>query len=91
MEGVAVLFLLGGILLGRWWWIATPLALTLPIVTWLALYEVTDGALYGDGPIDGTTFWILAAAVSAAAALAGIGLHQAAILLARRGKTRSGS
>ena len=84
MEGIAVLFLIGGLILGRWSWIAVPLALTLPIITWLVVYDATDAALYGDGPIEGTAFWIVAAIVSAVAGLAGVALHQLLLRLVRR-------
>jgi hypothetical protein len=87
MEGVAVFFVLGGLLLGRWWWIACPLALTLPIVTWFALYDLTDRDLYGDGPIDNSAFWISAALVSIAAGLAGVGLHHLLRLVLSRSRS----
>jgi hypothetical protein len=71
-----------------WWWIATPLVITLPIVVWFALDDLTDGELYGDGSLESTTFWVVGAVASAVAGLAGVGLHQAALRLslARRPK-----
>lgn len=86
-EGVAALFFLVGLTLGRWWWIVTPLVLTLPIVLWLATYELSDGALYGDGPIESTTFWVIDGVLTAAAGLAGVGANR--ILRRTLGRTRS--
>ena len=90
MEGIAALFLIGGLILGRWWWIAVPLALTVPIITWLVVYDATDAELYGDGPIEDTAVWIAAAIVSAVAGLAGVALHQLLLRLARSVVERSG-
>ncbi len=83
MEGVVFVFFVLGLLLGRWWWIATPLVLTLPIVVWFALHDLTDGELYGDGPIESTTFWVIGAVASSVGGLAGVGLHQLALRVSR--------
>lgn len=78
-----MLFFLIGLVLGRWWWVATPLVLTVPIVLWLATYELTDAEPYGDGPIENTAFWVVAGAVTVAGGLMGIGVHRLLRLAAR--------
>ena len=85
-----MLFLIGGLVLGRWWSIAVPLVLALSIITWLVVYEVTDAELYGDGPIEGAAFWIVAAVVSAVAGLTGVAVHQLLLRLVRGIAGRSG-
>ena len=76
MEAIAVAFFVFGLLLGRWWSVATPLALTLPAAVWLAVHELTDAELFGDAPITATSFWIVTALLSVGTGLLGIAVHQ---------------
>lgn len=69
MELIPVFFFVG-LVLGMFRDRGLVLAIVVPVVSWLALFAASDGALYGDGAIGGP-FWVLAIGASVGLALLG--------------------